>query len=99
MKWLEECNVVINCAKGTVELTSPNGDRFEVAVTLSPSTKPAIYLLKGKFVGDHIWVVRDFPDVFPEELLGMPLDRDVEFVIDLLPEIAPISKRLYRISI
>jgi hypothetical protein len=54
MKWLEECNVVINCAKGTVELTSPNGDRFEVAVTLSPSTKPAIYLLKGKFVGDHI---------------------------------------------
>jgi hypothetical protein len=28
MKWLEECNVVINCAKGTVELTSPNGDRF-----------------------------------------------------------------------
>jgi hypothetical protein len=27
-----------------------------------------IYLLDGKFVGDHILVVRDFPDVFPEEL-------------------------------
>jgi hypothetical protein len=29
-------------------------------------------------------VVRDYPDVFPEELSGMPLDRDVEFIIDLL---------------
>jgi hypothetical protein len=67
-KWLKECNVVIHYAKGTVELTSPDGDRFEVAVTLSPSTKPTIYLLDGKFVGDHILVVRDFPDVFPEEL-------------------------------
>jgi hypothetical protein len=44
-------------------------------------------------------VVRDFPDVFPEELLGMPPDREVEFVIDLLPETAPISKRLYRMSL
>jgi hypothetical protein len=44
-------------------------------------------------------VVRDFPDVFPEELLGMPPDREVEFVIDLLLETAPISKRLYRMSL
>jgi hypothetical protein len=44
-------------------------------------------------------VVRDFPDVFPEELPGMPPDREVEFVIDLLPRTAPISKRPYRMSI
>jgi hypothetical protein len=44
-------------------------------------------------------VVKDFPDVFPEELPGMPPDTEVEFVIDLLPETAPISKRLYRMSI
>jgi hypothetical protein len=44
-------------------------------------------------------VVKDFPDVFPEELPGMPPDRKVEFVIDFLPETAPISKRLYRMSI
>jgi hypothetical protein len=30
MKWLKECNAVIHCAKGTIELTSPNGDRFEI---------------------------------------------------------------------
>jgi hypothetical protein len=43
-------------------------------------------------------VVCDYPDVFPEELPGMPRDRDVEFVIDLLSSTAPISKRLYRMS-
>jgi hypothetical protein len=44
-------------------------------------------------------VVRDFPDVFPEELPGMPPDTKVEFVIDLLPGTAPISKRPYRMSL
>jgi hypothetical protein len=44
-------------------------------------------------------VVKDFPDVFPEELPGMPPDTEVEFVIDLLPETAPISKRLYMMPI
>jgi hypothetical protein len=56
-------------------------------------------LVDGKFVGDNIRVVRDFPDVFLEELPGMPPDRDVEFVIDLLPRTAPISKWPYRMSI
>jgi hypothetical protein len=44
-------------------------------------------------------VVRDFSDVFPEELPGMPPDREVEFVIDLLPGTAPISKRPYMMSV
>jgi hypothetical protein len=57
------------------------------------------FLVDEKFVGDHIRVVKDFPDVFPEELPGMPPDTEVEFVIDLLPRTAPISKRLYRMSV
>jgi hypothetical protein len=44
-------------------------------------------------------VVKDFPDVFPEKLQGIPPDREVEFVIDLLPGTAPISKRPYRMSV
>jgi anion-transporting ArsA/GET3 family ATPase len=44
-------------------------------------------------------VVKDFSDVFLEELPGMPPDREVEFVIDLLPGTAPISKRPYRMSV
>jgi hypothetical protein len=44
-------------------------------------------------------VVREFPNVFLEELPRMPPDREVEFVIDLLPRTAPISKRPYRMSV
>jgi hypothetical protein len=38
----------------------------------------------------------EFPDAFPKDLLGMPLDRDVEFVIELQPGTAPISRRPYK---
>jgi hypothetical protein len=44
-------------------------------------------------------VVRDFPDIFLEELPGMPPDREVEFVIDLLPRTASISKRSYKMFV
>ena len=45
-----------------------------------------------------MWI-RDFLDVFLEELPGMPPDMEVEFVIDLLPGTAPISKRPFRMSV
>jgi hypothetical protein len=38
----------------------------------------------------------EFSNVFLEELPGMPPDREIEFVIELVPGIAPIFKRLYR---
>jgi hypothetical protein len=44
-------------------------------------------------------LVKDFPDVFLEELPGMPPNTEVEFVIDLLPGTAPNSKRPYRMSV
>ena len=37
-------------------------------------------------------VVDEFLDVFPDDLLGMPPDRDIEFIIELLPRTAPIAK-------
>jgi hypothetical protein len=37
------------------------------------------FLVDEKFVGDNIRAVRDFPDVFPEELPGMPPDTEVEY--------------------
>jgi hypothetical protein len=42
--------------------------------------------------------VSEFPDVFLEELPGMPPKRKVEFAIELNPSTAPISKRAYRVS-
>ena len=41
-------------------------------------------------------VVCDFPDVFPDDLPRLPPDRDMEFKIELLPSIVPISRRPYR---
>jgi hypothetical protein len=45
---------------------------------------------------EEIPVVREFADVFLDELPGMLPDRDVEFVIELQPSTAPIAKRPYR---
>jgi hypothetical protein len=48
---------------------------------------------------EHIRIVCEYPDILPEELLGMSPYRDIEFSIKLLPRTAPISKRAYRMDI
>jgi hypothetical protein len=45
-----------------------------------------------------IRTVSEFLDVFPEELPGMPLDCEIEFVIELVPGTTPIFKRPYRMA-
>jgi hypothetical protein len=45
-----------------------------------------------------VWIIEKYPDVLPEELAGMPPDRDIEFVIELVPGTAPIYKSPYRMS-
>ncbi|KAB2631036.1 S ribonuclease [Pyrus ussuriensis x Pyrus communis] len=47
---------------------------------------------------EDVRVVRHFPDVFPEDLPGLPPDRDVEFTIELLPGTNPISLTPYRMA-
>jgi hypothetical protein len=46
----------------------------------------------GERTLEDVPVVGEYPDVFPEELPGLPPDRDVKFVIDLVPGTAPIAK-------
>ena len=48
-------------------------------------------------VGD-IHVVREFPEVFPEELSGVPPVREIDFSIELLPGTIPISQASYRMA-
>jgi hypothetical protein len=43
--------------------------------------------------------VDEFPDVFSDDLPGMPPDRDIEFIIELLPRTAPIGKHPYGIGV
>jgi hypothetical protein len=44
-------------------------------------------------------MIQEYMVVLPKEFPGMPLDRDIEFIIDLLPRTPPISKRPYRMPI
>jgi hypothetical protein len=48
--------------------------------------------------GPIVPMVNEFPDVFLEELPCMPPDRDIEFVIDLMPGTTPIYKSPYRMA-
>jgi hypothetical protein len=43
-------------------------------------------------------MVKEFEDVFPEELPGMPPERELEFTIDLRPGTKPIARTPYRMS-
>ena len=52
----------------------------------------------GRATVDDVPVVREFADVFPEELPGIPPERQVEFRIDLVPGAAPIAKAPYRLA-
>ncbi|XP_070052655.1 uncharacterized protein [Nicotiana tomentosiformis] len=47
---------------------------------------------------ESVPVVRDFTEVFPADLSGMPPDRDIDFGIDMLPGTQPISIPLYRMA-
>ncbi|GKF41300.1 hypothetical protein Tco_0124642 [Tanacetum coccineum] len=47
---------------------------------------------------EDIPIVRDFPDVFPEDLSGLPPTRQVKFQIDLIPGAAPVARAPYRLA-
>ena len=47
---------------------------------------------------DEIQVVREFPDVFLDDMVGLPPEREVEFTIDLIPRTEPISIPPYRMA-
>ncbi|GJV63478.1 putative reverse transcriptase domain-containing protein [Tanacetum coccineum] len=52
---------------------------------------------EGKQLKD-VPIVRDFPEVFPEDLPGLPPTRPVEFQIDLIPGAAPVARAPYRLA-
>ena len=52
---------------------------------------------KGTLV-DEIPVVREFPYVFPNDIVGLPIEKEVEFTIDLIPRTEPISIPPFRMA-
>ena len=53
---------------------------------------------QGELKLEDIPIVREFPDVFPKDLSGLPPNREIEFSIDLLPGSSLISKAAYRMA-
>nr|GFB17459.1 putative reverse transcriptase domain-containing protein [Tanacetum cinerariifolium] len=47
---------------------------------------------------ENISIVREFPDVIPKELPGLPPARQVEFQIELIPRAAPVAHAPYRLA-
>ena len=47
---------------------------------------------------DSIPIVNKFPELFPKDIVNLPPKREVEFSIDLIPRIEPLSFAPYRIS-
>jgi hypothetical protein len=100
--WLSKHKGMINCAKKAVRLTSSSGKEMEhVAENLvtdkAASNRVVLNQLDAASTMD-LRTVSEFLDVFPEELPGMPPNREIEFVIELVPGTAPIFKRPYRMA-
>ncbi|XP_071704716.1 uncharacterized protein [Rutidosis leptorrhynchoides] len=57
-----------------------------------------IYVKKEENVVSDISIVSEYPEVFLDELLGLPLIREVENKIELVPGATPVSKALYRLA-
>jgi hypothetical protein len=87
--------VVLDISERMVEINSPIVGATTLYQPFKDDVNPHSYVAITSQL-EEIPVVREFADVFPDELPGMPPDRDVEFVIELQPGTAPISKRPYR---
>jgi hypothetical protein len=100
--WLSKYKVFIDYAKKSIKMTTPEGKEMEFiaepVVTAKGVTNCAKENQLDASQGSEVPVVNKFPDVFPEELPGMPPDRDIEFVIELKPATAPIYKTPYRMA-
>ena len=81
-----------------MELWLPSSeDRMSLIVPLDPVLPVAAHAEASPDL-TSIPVVCEFPDVFPEDLLRLPPDREVEFSIELEPGTAPISRHPYRMA-
>jgi hypothetical protein len=102
MDWLSKHKGMINYAKKAVRLTTSIGKEMEyveenLVTDKAASNRVVLNQLDVASTMD-VRTVSEFLDVFPEELPGMPPDRELEFVIELVPGTAPIFKGPYRMA-
>jgi hypothetical protein len=95
MNWLAQHKAILNTDQRTIRLSHNQEVLLSILVAILAKPFGRVYEAIIPEIKD-ILVVCEFPDVFPEDLPRLPPERDVEFVIELKPDTAPISRRLYR---
>jgi hypothetical protein len=102
MDCLSKYKVLIDYAKKYVKMTTSEGKEMEFITESMVTAKGVANCAKVNQLdasqGSEVLVVNEFLDVFPEELPGIPPDRDIEFVIELKPGTTPIYKTPYRMA-
>jgi hypothetical protein len=88
---------VFDISAHLVHLDSPIYGKVSLQLPPVAHLQASIYAAIAKSL-DEIHVVREYLDVFPDDLLGMPLDRVIEFKIELQPGTAPVYKRPYPVA-
>jgi hypothetical protein len=99
MNWLAQQKAILNTDLRTIRL-SYGQEEVLLSIPVATTTKPfgRVYEAIIPEIQD-IPVICKFPDVFPENLPGLPPERDVEFVIELKPGTTPVSRRSYRMPL
>jgi hypothetical protein len=97
MSWMKENKTVLDIAARTVHLGSSTHGSVSLRLPSPTSIASVLHHTTVQNLED-ILVACEFPNVFPEDLPGMHLDQDVEFVIELQPGTTPISRRSYKMT-
>jgi len=96
MKWMSGNGVLIDTTTCVVMIRDPGTkEALLVQLPCDIHIRSMMNAVTSRAI-EYIPVVCEFPDVFPDDLLGLHPDWDVEFKIELLPGSAPISRRPYR---
>jgi hypothetical protein len=96
MNWLAQHKAILNTDMRTIRL-SYGKEEVLLSIPVAIPAKPCGRVYEAIILEIQGFpVVCEFLDVFPEDLPRLPLQRDVEFVIELKPSTAPISRRSYR---
>jgi hypothetical protein len=93
MDWMTQHKVVLDISDRVVAIISSTVGHTTLYLPFKDGTDSCAYVTIITNL-DEIPVVCEYPDVFPNELSGMTLDRDVEFVIELQLGTVPISNDL-----
>jgi hypothetical protein len=98
MDWLSKYDGVIQCTKKVVRFTKKDGTTGEFVAVVQADQACMLSQMKVTAL-EEILVAQEYLDVFPEELPGVPPDRDRECLIELLPRTPPIFGRPYRMPV